>query len=333
MGAENTLPSAPKENRVLIDWLSWTFKNVNDPEQAIEKSGLSALSFAKSAGGGMGYKSSMRSGNIVVFYDGNENMGCHVSMTGNGCRQYEQLNQAKNAWYQLLLRISAEGATVSRIDLAIDNVDGALDLQRLEQCIDDKQIRSKFKKGHIYREVSFSPDDELPQGKTIYAGSPTSRLKIRFYDKAAQLQLPSSVHWVRAELQCMSERAIEAVKHILHGTEVGELAVSVLNNYFQPINNDDSNRSRCTVQSWWATWIETSSKMRLTTSKAIKVIAEVVQFLKKQYSPTFAMLKKYYSTVEFYDLIRDMLENGKERLTKKHEMIIACSDLTTELPF
>lgn len=132
MGALITsAPEIPLKNQVLIDWLSWTVKTV-DPYQAIEISGLRCLAFQPCEYGGMGYKKSLRSGNIVVFYDGAEDMGCHVSMTGQGCRQYEAFKGTNHCWYQLLVSLAAAGAKFTRLDLAVDNVDGALDLRKLE---------------------------------------------------------------------------------------------------------------------------------------------------------------------------------------------------------
>lgn len=329
MGA---LFTAPASNQVLIDWLSWTLKLV-DPDEAIRLSGLSSLSFSESASGGMGYKRSKRSGNIVVFYDGAENMGCHISMSGQGCRQYEAAKGTQHCWYQLLHSLQAVQANITRLDIALDNVDGALSLDRLQDAIEKKQVRSIFKGGHKYEKFSFS--DSGDNGRTIYLGSPTSRLKFRFYDKAAQYQLET--HWVRCELQLMAERAQEAVKHILKSVELGQLSVSVLNHYFSVINLDDSNKSRCSLQDWWSAWLTTTDKLRLTTMKAVKVVEEVMAHVKKQYAAIFAMFRKHLGVVASNEFIRDLIETGKGRLNKRHELIMACSKLECEpaydLPF
>lgn len=330
MGAHFTpAPVAPSENQVLIDWFSFTLKET-DPHEAIKKAGLTGFDFSESKGGGMGYKSSLRAGNIVVFYDGNVDMGCHISMTGQGCRQFESVFKKSNRWICFFLLLIQSNATFKRLDIAVDNVDGALDLDRLQEAIDAKKIRSKFKGGHRIQNFTFSPEDNTPQGQTIYAGSPSSRVKIRFYDKAAQMNI--STHWTRAELQCRDERAVEAIKILLKGVEAGHLASSVLNNYFQVINLDDSNRTRCTVQDWWQAWIQSTEKIRLTTMKAIKVVAEVVAHIQKQYSASFAMIKKFMGVIDFHEFIHDLVDLGKDRMKKRHDMIIACSRLVTEPP-
>lgn len=311
----------PAQNRALIDWFSFTLKNETDPYKVLEICELSSLGFTASSGGGLGYKQCLRSNNIVIFYDGNDNMGCHVSMSGQGCRYFESVkNDGCIVWYRFFILLASLNAQVTRIDLAIDNIDKMLDLSLIQQAIDEKKIRSKFKGGHKIEGFSFSPEDTKSQGKTIYCGSSASRLKVRFYDKAAQLELDG--FWTRCEIQCMGERATEATKILMQGVEFGFFVVTVLNNYFTPINLDDSNRSRCSTQAWWLSWIEYTEKIRLTTSKATKVISQVIQHIEKNYAPTFAMLKKYMGAVAFADFMFNLNEQGSARMTKKHEMII-----------
>jgi phage replication initiation protein len=326
MGAQIT---APSENRVLIDWLSWTLK-VIDPHEAIALSGLSFFDFTPCNYGGMGYKSSLRSGNVVVFYDGSEGMGCHISMTGQGCRQFEHYKGVEHCWYQLFHNLFSINANITRIDLAIDNVDGCLQLEKLEDAIRNKHIKTRFKKSLITEGIDLTDKSEN-LGKTIYLGSPQSRLKIRFYDKAAQLNIKS--HWVRCELQCMAERAMEAVKHLLQSKNIGHIAVAALNQVFAVVNLDDSNKSRCTLKGWWSNWLLTTEKIRLSVSKAIRLVDETMQHIEKQYSASLSMIKKYLGVASFNDYMTNLIKLGNEKMTRKHDYIIQSSRLLTEYPF
>lgn len=328
MGAENISALIPEENRSLIDWFAWTIK-VEDPQEAIKISGLSDLDFIPGTGG-MGYKQSMRSENIVVFFDGNSDMGCHISLTGKGCRQYEGLKGSSHCWYVLFHHLKSIDANITRIDLAIDNIDGALNLDLLiEEVTVLKRTQSQFRKWKLDQSGSLSSEDNQI-GKTLYIGSPKSRVKIRFYDKAAQLGIEG--HWVRCEIQCMSERAFEAVNNLCHGIEIGELTVSILNNYFRLINSESENKSQCSTQSWWASWLTTTQKIRLTTAKALKYINHSMEHLKRQYSTTFAMCKKFLGVASFHDFVHELVETGKPKLTKKHHDIIKRSQ-KDDLPF
>lgn len=330
----------PLENEALIDWCAWTLPRILDPYEAIRLSGLKCLAFQPHEFGGMGYKKTLRAGNVVVYYDGADNMGVHISMTGQGCRQFEGIKGTSNCWYQLLhglhsLNHKAAGTcNIKRFDVAIDNVDGLLDLDLLESSIRAFEIRSVFKGGKLIEKLSFS-DDKKKQGKTIYIGSDTSRLKARFYDKAAQLDIQG--HWVRSEIQFMAERAHEATLALIKGLSPGEIVTRTLNQYFTLVNLDDSNKSRCSVKAWWSAWLGTTEKLKLTTRKAIKLVNEVMDHIKRQYSASLAMCKKHLGVVDFHEFVTDLVETGKEKLTKKHQQILACSKLECEpvfdLPF
>lgn len=331
MGAEIT---APLVNRVLIDWFSWTVK-VLDPHEAINMSGLSALSFTESKGGGMGYKRTLRSGNIVVFYDGSENMGCHISMSGEGCRLYESVQRVKHCWYQLLHRLASIGATITRVDVAMDNVDGSLDLDKLMDAIKSKSVRSRFRGGHKIEKFTFTDDEE--NGRTIYLGSPSSRIKFRFYDKAAQYHI--ECHWVRCELQLMAERAQEFAQYLIKGMLIGEIACSVLNNYFSVINKDDINISRCSLAAWWAAWLTNYQRISLTVAKSLRIVPQVIDHIKRQYSASFALCREYLGVVSFHEFVHDLISTGKEKMTKKHQHILQSTYIETgmvpavDLPF
>ena len=322
LGAENISALAPTENRSLFDWLAWTIKTL-DVQEAIKECGLDFLEFMPSKTGGMGYRQSMRCGNIVVYFDGAENMGCHFSFTGQGCRQYEAYRKTKSCWLPLLALLHTIDAKFTRADLAIDNVDGLLDIDKVvHEVTISKNCQSRFRDWHKHEKGSFSKEIEQI-GKTIYLGSPTSRIKIRFYDKAAQLKL--SGHWVRCEIQLMAERANEAIKHLLSGVQLGALTVSILNNYFRPINSESENKSQCTTQLWWASWLTNTEKIRLTVAKAIKKIEEVRQWVHKAVAPSMAMIREHCGEFHFNDFIKDLLLNGSERMNMKHEQILFAS--------
>ena len=243
MGAETLTVSVPRQNCSLIDWLAFTFKDVTDPDVALERAGFDSLDFVPSSVGGLGYKLSKRSGNIVVYYDGNVDMGCHISMTGQGCRQFEAVGKnsdKSNQWYLFLHLLCSVGASFSRLDIAIDNVDGALNLSYLKNHIDNKQVRTRFKSGQHIKGFSFLADSPK-SGETIYLGSKQSRFKVRFYDKAAERGI-SGVHWVRCELQCMKERADTMIEHLLKAhCDFGAVAAAALNNYFVPIESNSTD--------------------------------------------------------------------------------------------
>jgi len=78
----------------------------------------------------MGYKLKLQFNGIGIYYDGSENMGVHVEMSGKGCRDYEA---HKQDWRQLIALIQLGHGHLTRLDIAIDTVDGSIDLFQINE--------------------------------------------------------------------------------------------------------------------------------------------------------------------------------------------------------
>ena len=323
-GAPNT---APLENQVLIDWCGFTLP-FDDPWRAVELMGLSRGLFTELERGGMGYKKRLQFNHISVYYDGSDNMGVHVEMTGKGCRDYEAHRQD---WRHLFALVKLDKGHLTRLDIAIDTVDGSLTLDQIETAYSAGLFRSFFRQSGLNTKDLLTSDGPVPAGKTRYFGSPTSRTVFRIYDKAAQMGVDGP--WIRFELQLRDERAVAAADEIISRGDLGHIATGIINTNLAFINHDDSNKSRCSLMDWWSAWLLHTDKLKLTKVKALKVLSEVQEYMKKQYAPTLAMLKKGLGVSAFYDFMNEIITDGYKRMTRKHDDIITCTRLCTELPF
>lgn len=313
----------PSENRSLFDWASFTFK-LDDPHAVAEIIGLDASLFSELSFGFSGYRKSLKLGNISIYFDGRDDMGCHVEMTGQGCRLYEG-HFPENPWQHLFSTVLAANAKFTRLDLAIDNVDGSLTLDKVWNALQDheQKIRTQFREWRRIQKGSFEKDKQIT-GDTIYLGSTKSHIQFRIYDKAQESNVTG--HWIRFEIQLRDKRAHEAAKFFADGQPVGTLATGIINNYFSIITNDDTNKSRCSLQLWWSEWLQTTEKIRLTTEQSIKLVSDTMEFIKRQYAPSLAMINKHLGTSPFRSFVQEILEDGKERLSAKHERILAASE-------
>jgi phage replication initiation protein len=238
-----------------------------------------------------GYRKSLRYGNISIYYDGRADMGCHVELSGQGCRQYEG-HFAENPWQELFQTILTEQGRFTRLDIAIDNIDGQLTLDKLWSAIEDHdtQIKTIFGEWRRIQKGSFHKGEQIT-GDTIYLGSAKSQVMFRIYDKAQETN--TTGHWIRFEIQLRDKRADEAAKLFAAGTPVGILTTGIINTYFSIINADDANISRCSQQTWWANWLQSNEKIRLATEQAIKLVSDSMAYLKKQYAPSLAMIRTH----------------------------------------
>ncbi|SFX52871.1 Replication initiation factor, partial [Thermoactinomyces sp. DSM 45891] len=175
-GAQNTSRTGL---RALVDWVGATLKNVS-LEALIE--GILDLNkddFAELDRGGNGYRKSLRLGNITIYYDGNEGMGIHLKMSGQGCREYE--GYGKRKWPHLLAMILDLDSNITRLDLALDDFTGYFKIPQIEKKVKSGEVQSKFREATNYEKIRLS--DGYRKGQTIYLGSSSSLLKVRFYDK------------------------------------------------------------------------------------------------------------------------------------------------------
>jgi phage replication initiation protein len=324
--------TAPSENRSIIDWFAFTLKK-NDVYEVVDLMGFKRGLFSELERGGMGYKKRLQYGHITIYFDGSADMGIHVEMSGQGCREYET---SKHTWSDLIALIELEKGKITRLDIAIDTVDKSLDFSLITKCLKLGNVRSRFTKSRLMISSDITPEGLANESQTRYFGSGSSRVQFRIYDKAAQLGLETD--WIRFELQLREDRATAAAFEILRRSDLGFVAAGIINQYLAFINNDDSNRSRCSLTDWWFNWLHHTEKLKLTTAKVMKTITQVKDFIKKQYAPTLAMIKKSGPYHLFQDFIKEVLDDGYTRMSQKHDRILENSklcalNLCSDLPF
>ena len=173
--------------QILIDWLTFTVKDVYDPLKVITWFlGMDSCLFQDQPFGLDGYECCMEFNDIKVLYKPRENMnfvnmGCCVQMSGNGCRTFETYSKLHldgnideqgtgytvfPALFQLLL---ANDCNVSRIDIACDDHDGSLDMQDIVDSVMRNDVCTRMQK----RQVVLSYDGVDRNGTTVYFGSPS----------------------------------------------------------------------------------------------------------------------------------------------------------------
>jgi phage replication initiation protein len=306
----------------LLDWVAFTLPNrertdkdpsKSDLERVCEIIGIPLNEFVQMSHGKMGYRSQIRCGNIFILSNGTPQMGCHIIMTGQGCRQYE--NRFGDVWKRLFLLIFNNGGHFARIDAAIDDYNGYISIPEIRQKIEARHILTRFKTARGLIEYDLSAEPDTNKGETIYFGSSMSRIKIRFYDKAKEQRV--DYLWNRAEIECHNERADIVAELILSDRPLGEIVAGVLRNYLNFVEpNEDSNKARWPVSKWWLDFLGNVEKLRLTIKKGAKTIEDVKGWLDRQVSTSLALLHKHYK--DSYDFVGDLIEKGNSRLKPHH---------------
>lgn len=319
--------------QVLIDWLTFSIKNTQEPAEVITKYlGMEPALFQEAPYGLMGYQRSLVFSDIRVLYEPHENqyfhdMGVCVTMSGNGCRAFETMSKltfegakdrqgTESVAFPVLFQLLAanKDANISRIDIACDDREGYLCMDDIVRKVQDNEINSRMTK----RTVMVSYDGTDPSGSTVYIGAPSSDFRIRIYDKA--LESGEDGHWVRVELVMRGKNANAFGAQLTNSESVGKLAAQVVNDKFSFIDRDDSNITRCTVCTWWARFVDELEAVRLVARCVVQHgVDQVYNWVEAQVGPSLAMLLR----TKGFGCLFALAKESCRRLSDKQEFLIA----------
>jgi phage replication initiation protein len=289
-----------------------------------------AAEWQQSDRGRYGYKSGVTNGAISIWYDGALDQGVNVQVSGTGCRELEadglitDEGEFPFTWIDFFKTISLSGGSFTRLDGAIDDRVGLLNLDRIRQHKKDGAVVSRFEEGRVFE--NFDLTTGKAKGATVYFGSPKSNVQLRFYDKAAERlakghPLPPGEIWNRCELQARKEQADQLARILIAG---GVPAFAkVLNNFisFREVGSGGlAHRYRWPVAAWWSEFITTTEKLSLWVAPIIKPLSAKSEHIKKQYAPLLAAL------VDAPDLgrrwLEEVIKEGRVKRGQKYSKLL-----------
>lgn len=298
----------------IFDWLQFTIHGMNEEQVILKVLQMNPSDFIPMPKGRYGYKRQLASGHISVLYDGTEDMGVHVALSGQGCREYESVHSILT----LLDKVMLYDGKCSRIDIAMDDKGGNL--------IPFNKIIESVRKGHVSSRWKTSTEfikrkleDGSIIGHTINIGSGKSKIYMRIYNKA--LEQEKETPWTRIEMEIKDERAEVLQNILLFENEIGHIFARILNNYIrflQPTN--DSNKSRWPTAPWWLNLLKEVDRVSLTRKPGDRTIEDVREWIKKQVGPSLALL--VLADGGAVDEIYKIIHQGKNRLREKHMRIL-----------
>lgn len=243
-------------NTITIDYVTfvWDTKTVSE---AIHALGLSASTWTTKAGH-YPYAHIQQAGNISIAYDNYDERGVFVTLTSQGCREFE--NNSSIGWTDLFGIIRGGEGHMTRLDIAFDDRTGLLDMQQMKHDRNAANYRSLLSYTAEHRSHK-----ENIMGMSLYFGAKGSNTNIRIYDKDAE-QGGLGTHWIRVELQLRDAYADTVVKS---GLSIPCIFSSVLKKYlvFLQPNPTDSNKCRWPVAPYWNTLLEGAQTLTLSCHK------------------------------------------------------------------
>lgn len=258
-------------------------------------------------------------------------MGIHIEISGQGCRDIEQL---KNEWIHLLSKIVNYKYKITRIDLSLDDfTNHYYTLKKIKRYLRNNQVITKLRT--FYDIDTGIVEDYKLLGSTVQLGSKAGLIHITFYDKlqeryANNYDVNKEIkYWTRTELRFRNEKAIDVVDYIIKGKPINEIIKGVLCDYvrFLEKSKTDNNKGRWKTSKWWLEFIDNIEKLQLAPVKVYNSIHKKKVWLNETVSKTQLMvLISTLDNIKIDNLstnfILDMLKGSINKLKEKDLLLI-----------
>ena len=292
-------------DKIVIDWLSWTCKKFEDVTELLHYYNFQDMDFSELPKGQFGYLKSIMATDtkIRINYEGREDMGINIIISGSSCRLLEGMGFNL---VELLLLVVANESVITRLDIALDSYTNLI--EKIVRKYDKYEYVSKFKSTKKIENKKGSKSD----GVTLYFGSRTSDIMLRIYDKQAEQKTEKP--WTRIEFEIKKEYTKDIAK-LIDEKGLGETFKGLLSNYLNFVVRRETNVSRSRVCPWWKKLIQDIDKIKLYREPKVKTVEELKTWIKKQVSPSLATIVQ---SDLGYDFIDEALKDGARRMKDKH---------------
>jgi len=287
--------------------------------------------------GKYGYESKYVIGDINLMCSVHEHLGVLLELKGRGCRQMESyLLAQKRSWYDFILDCLTAGGIMKRLDLAINDRAGLLDIPKLKEKYKAGECISCFRNQKGYDSTEKSGKD-IPKntGETIYFGSRSSEVYMCAYQKNYEqyvkngTDIEDSEIKNRFEIRMKNERAYYAVVDLLAYRDAERTAFSIINRYIRFVDREENKpKSQWKINPDWALFIgENRESIQLTTQPEPYTLQKALNWLQRQVAPTIKMVqeldKENHTTI-----LKDMIEQAE--LKDKHKHLLQLERSTIE---
>ena len=123
-----------------------------------------------------------------IYFSPMKKKGVLLELKGKGCRQFESyLLAQERSWYDFLMDALVDGGVMKRLDLAINDHTGMLDIPELTEKCRNEECVSVFRSFKSYASgelVKHEEQDKAGMGYTLYIGSLKSEVYFCVYEKS-----------------------------------------------------------------------------------------------------------------------------------------------------
>ena len=276
-------------------------------------------------------------GDVFVLTSPDKEKGTLLELKGKGCRQMEcYLLAQERSWYDFMLDCMTAGGVMKRLDLAINDKAGILDIPKLKEKYKAGECISYFRMQKDYSGTEKCGSD-LPKntGETLYLGSTSSELYMCAYQKNYEQYVKNGTEIEdteiknRFEIRMKNERAYYAVVDLLTYRDAERTAFSIINHYVRFVDReDDKPKSQWITNDDWAWFVgENREPIRLTTKPEPYTLQKALHWLQRQVAPTIKMVQAL-DRENRTTILKDMIEQAE--LKDKHKHLLQLEKSTIE---
>lgn len=314
---------------ILIDWLRVTLPPVlpgGDPVEVAKLVFGAGLTWDRSEKGGRwGYRESWRRDDVHIHCDGNGGTVC-VDLSGRGCRQLEAegLIGEGEGWRGFLGDLLDLGGRVKRLDAALDDRGGVLDVARIGGALSAGEVHTRFRQSTEF--TSRSSDGSLT-GHGVRFGSASSNMFVVIYNKQLERIAAGEAdpgQWTRVEVRLADDMAQAVaceivsrgpsviVPHLLAHLDFKEVPAGA--------SSSSPHRERWARASWWQAFVGLAERMRIRVEPRARDLGRAAVALAGQWGATLAAL---VHTPSFgLPWLRDVLKSGRQRWGSAHRQMM-----------
>ena len=328
----------PLGKNIIIDWIAFTIKNneisQNRLMELVKGHKVDHLDYGR-----LGYNAGWKIGvsGWAYYHTDKREAGIHVILPGS------MLAHLDFRPLQLINILRDWQAKFTRIDLAMDDFEGLLNLDVIYAKLLSCDVQTRFRK---VKKIGSGDIGSLEApGQTINIGARSSESYVRIYDKRQERiaagensdKLPEN--WIRVELEIKGKKS-QAIADILGdcamasgegaGDKVGGLLYGLVD--FKDPHPTDTNKSRWSTCDWWAKFVGQVSKLKISLPKKEKTIETSKAWVYNQVKTTLAMIVLSFPDVNNesgYDFIVRCILDGQARMSKAQKQMIV--DNTAQL--
>lgn len=246
---------------ITVDFLSFRVRSVPDDDIFSFLGVFEQLEWRVGGACYNNYPDSLYYGHITIGINGTSGFDFYVNMSGQGCREFEDLMPDGWTWEQFLFRLSSDvGVSFARMDIAADERDGYFTVDRLDKHIRLGKYATRCKQPSLTK-----------YGREIcYVGSAQSKVLMRIYNKKLERGYDpdddNGKPWWRCELQLRDDYCMQFLED-WKAYGIGYAYSGHCKNHIRWLSkpNNKDNSQRISTAKWYDDFLGRCDKLKFTS--------------------------------------------------------------------